>query len=84
MHKCMHMSLSQPFTFGPHPFPISVRGGGICINSGVEQVDKQKENKCKVGVEKWIVKRLKSLEADAARCFKITKFSFSAIISLII
>ena len=44
-------------------------------------MDKQKAKKCKGGAEKRREKRLKFLEADAAKCFKITNYSFGAITS---
>lgn len=37
-------------------------------------MDNQREKICKGGAEKLREKRLKSLEADAAKCFKITNY----------
>ncbi len=54
--------------------------GNIWIKNAVEQ-DGQKEKKCKGGAEKLREKKLKSVEADAAKCFKITNYSFGAITS---
>ncbi len=44
-------------------------------------MDRQKEKKCKGGAEKVREKRLMFLEADAAKCFKITNYLFGAVTS---
>ncbi len=50
---------------------------GYYICQDTRWTNKKKENKkCKGAAEKLREKRLKSLEADAAKCFKMTNYSF--------